>query len=387
MDLPGYRGNYLKVPEVRGYGWGHRLASRSIMRILLDRKASMKSLTYKKSGVDIKRADIFKSRIKPLVRKSFRKEVLRDIGSFGSFFRFPKEKYKDPVLVSSSDGVGTKLKIAILANKHDTIGIDAVAMNVNDILCTGAEPLFFLDYIACGKLETGVLFDLVKGINEGCIQAGCSLIGGETAEMPGMYQAGDYDIAGFCVGVAERSNIIDGSKIAPGDVLIGLESNGIHSNGYSLVRKVFSKRELKKYASELLKPTRIYVKPVLHLLYASARGGSALGGKRYPLSAIKGIAHITGGAFYNKISRVLPGNVDVVIDKHSWKVPQIFRLIEDKGNVPEEEMYRTFNMGIGMVLVAKPDNAHKIKAALGKFNLRSWIIGEVTRGKRQVKIA
>ncbi|MFH0912736.1 MAG: phosphoribosylformylglycinamidine cyclo-ligase, partial [Candidatus Omnitrophota bacterium] len=215
-------------------------------------------------------------------------------------------------------------------------------------------------------------------INEGCIQAGCSLIGGETAEMPGMYKAGDYDIAGFCVGVVERSNIIDGSKIAAGDVLIGLESNGIHSNGYSLVRKVFSERELRRYASELLKPTRIYVKPILSLLRVTS----------YELRVtIKGIAHITGGAFYNKISRIMPAKLDAVIDKRSWKVPQIFRLIENKGNVPEEEMYRTFNMGIGMVLVVKPDHAHKIKAALGKFNLRSWIIGEVTRGKKQVKIA
>jgi len=337
----------------------------------------MKNLTYKKSGVDIQKAGIFKGRIKPLVRKSFRKEVLRDIGSFGSFFRFPKEKYKDPVLVSSSDGVGTKLKIAVLANKHDTVGIDAVAMNVNDILCVGAQPLFFLDYLACGKLEPGVLFDVVKGINNGCIQAGCSLIGGETAEMPGMYKAGDYDVAGFCVGVVERKNIIDSSGIAEGDVVIGLESNGIHSNGYSLVRKVFSEKELKIMSNELLKPTRIYVKPVLNLLYA----------KRSTLNAgIKGIAHITGGAFYNKIARIIPGNVDVVIDRHSWKVPQIFRLIQDKGNVPEDDMYGTFNMGIGMVLVVKPDNAPKIKSVLGKFNLRSWVIGEVIKGKKQVKI-
>jgi phosphoribosylformylglycinamidine cyclo-ligase len=334
-------------------------------------------LTYKKSGVDIKKASLFKDQIKPLVRKSFRKEVLKDIGSFGSFFRFPKEKYKNPVLVSSSDGVGTKLKIAILANKHDTVGIDAVAMNVNDILCVGAEPLFFLDYIACGKLEPGVLFDVVKGINNGCIQAGCSLIGGETAEMPGMYNEGDYDVAGFCVGVVEKSKIIDGSKITAGDVVMGLESNGLHSNGFSLVRKVLSKNELIKMSNELLKPTRIYVRPVLSLLRL------AKSDKRL---AIKGIAHITGGAFYNKIARIIPHNVDVVIDKHSWRVPKIFRLIQNKGNVPEDEMYQTFNMGIGMVLVVKPYNIPKIKSALEKFNLRSGIIGEVRRGKKQVKI-
>ena len=226
----------------------------------------MRGLTYKKAGVDIKKASLFKKSIKNLVRKSFSKEVLKDIGGFGSFFRFPKEKYKDPILVSSSDGVGTKLKIAVLANKHDTVGIDAVAMNVNDILCVAAEPLFFLDYIASGKLEPGVLVDVVKGINNGCIQAGCALIGGETAEMPGMYKPGDYDVAGFCVGVVERKNIIDGTKIEVGDTVIGLESNGVHSNGYSLVRKVFSQNELKRMSAELLKPTRIYVKPVLSLL-------------------------------------------------------------------------------------------------------------------------
>jgi phosphoribosylformylglycinamidine cyclo-ligase len=259
----------------------------------------MKKLDYKKSGVDIEAASTFKAKLKPIVRKSFRPEVLKDIGGFGSFFRLDKNKYKDPVLVSSSDGVGTKLKIAELANKHDTVGIDAVAMNVNDILCTGAEPLFFLDYIAFSKVKESVLIDVVKGINQGCIESGASLIGGETAQMPGMYRDGEYDIAGFCVGVVERKNIIDGSRIKPGDVVIGLESSGIHSNGYSLVRKALSGNELKRIASELLKPTRIYVKPVLSLL---------------PDTNIKGIAHITGGAFYDKISRILPNNVDVVIN-------------------------------------------------------------------------
>ncbi len=336
----------------------------------------MRSLTYKKSGVDIKKSGCFKEEIKSLVRKSFRKEVLRDIGGFGSFFRFPKEKYKDPVLVSSSDGVGTKLKIAILANKHDTVGIDAVAMNVNDILCVGAESLFFLDYIAFSKLEPGVLFDVVKGINNGCIQAGCSLIGGETAQMPGMYNKGDYDVAGFCVGVVEKAKIIDGSKIRAGNVVIGLESNGLHSNGFSLVRKVFSERELKKYASELLKPTRIYVKPILSLL-------SAIG---YRLSAIKGIAHITGGAFYDKIARILPHNANVRIYKNSWVVPGIFRLIQSKGNIEDEEMYHTFNMGIGMVLITESKPATAIIAKFSRMNLKSWIIGEVTKGKKQVEI-
>jgi len=337
----------------------------------------MKRLTYKKSGVDIKKASIFKQKIKSVVRTSFGKEVLRDIGGFGSFFRFPKAKYKDPILVSSSDGVGTKLKIAVLANKHDTVGIDAVAMNVNDILCVAATPLFFLDYIASGKLEPQVLVDVVKGINQGCIQAGCALIGGETAEMPGMYRAGDYDVAGFCVGVVERKDIIDGTKIEAGDTVIGLESNGIHSNGYSLVRKVFSETELKRMSAELLKPTRIYVKPVLGLLSA----------KHYPLhAAVHGISHITGGAFYDKIARILPDNVNVRIDKSSWIVPKIFRLIQSKGNIEDKEMYHTFNMGCGMVLMVAPSSASAIISKLAESRLKARVIGEVVRGKKEVEI-
>jgi phosphoribosylformylglycinamidine cyclo-ligase len=337
----------------------------------------VRSCSYKKSGVDISKANLFKQKIKPLLRKSFSKDVLKDIGGFGSFFRFPKEKYKDPILVSSSDGVGTKLKIAVLVNKHDTIGIDAVAMNVNDILCVGAETLFFLDYIAFSKLDSDILVDVVKGINDGCIQAGCALIGGETAQMPGMYRQGDYDVAGFCVGVAERRNIIDGSKIAAGDVVVGLESNGIHSNGYSLVRKVLSQGELKRMSDELLKPTRIYVKPVLSLLH----------GARYTVHrTIKGIAHITGGAFYDKIARILPEDVNVRIDKSSWVVPKIFRLIQNKGNIADKEMYHTFNMGVGMVLIVAAQSAKEIIAKLAAFKLRSLVIGEVVKGKKEVQI-
>jgi len=335
----------------------------------------MKRLTYKKAGVDIKGATTFKSRIKPLVRKSFRREVLRDIGGFGSFFRFPKEKYKDPVLVSSSDGVGTKLKIAVLADKHDTVGIDAVAMNVNDILCCGAETLFFLDYIGFSKLDSDILVEVVKGINNGCIQAGCALIGGETAQMPGMYKEGDYDVAGFCVGAVEKDNIIDGSKIEVGDAVIGLESNGLHSNGFSLVRKVFSQNELKRMSDELLKPTRIYVKPVLSLLRV----------KDYGLR-VKGIAHITGGAFYDKIARILPNNVNVRIYKDSWQVHKIFKLIQNKGGIEDKEMYHTFNMGVGMVLVVAPGSEKSIIAKLAEFKLKSWIIGEVVKGKKEVEI-
>ncbi len=334
-------------------------------------------ITYKKSGVDIKSAGAFKNKIKGLVRSSFTPEVLKDIGGFGSFFQLAKNKYKDPVLVSSTDGVGTKLRIAALADMHDTVGIDAVAMNVNDILCTGARPLFFLDYIAFSKVKENVLVDVVKGINKGCIESGCALIGGETAQMPDIYQNGDYDIAGFCVGVVEREGIIDGSKIRPNDAVIGLESSGIHSNGYSLVRKVFSTKELKQKAGELLIPTRIYVKPVLELL-------QALGLKFQ--AHIKGISHITGGAFYDKIARILPDNVDVRITKKSWKVPGIFRLIQKKGGIADREMYHTLNMGIGMVLIVSPKAVGNIITQLKKSGVKSWVIGQVVKGNKKVEI-
>jgi phosphoribosylformylglycinamidine cyclo-ligase len=334
----------------------------------------MSKLTYKKSGVDIHKMDAFKSGIKSLVRKSFRKEVLKDIGGFGSFFALQKNKYRNPVLVSSSDGVGTKLKIANFIGRHDTVGIDAVAMNVNDILCTGAEPLFFLDYIAFSRVRPKILFDLVKGINEGCIRSGCSLIGGETAQMPGMYKQGEYDLAGFCVGIVEKGKIIDGSGVRPGNIVIGLESSGIHSNGYSLVRKVLSAAEQKKMAKVLLMPTRIYVQPVLGLLR------SALANK------ITGIAHITGGAFYDKISRILPGNVDIKIEKGSWPVPQIFRYMQDKGRISDKEMYHTFNMGVGMVLIVKPAARKAVMQRLRKSGLKSWVIGEVVKGEKEVVI-
>ena len=337
----------------------------------------MKNITNKTNGVDIKKASGFKSKIKPLVRKSFRREVLKDIGGFGSLFKFAKEKYRQPVLVSSCDGVGTKLKIAVLANKHDTIGIDAVAMNVNDILCTGAEPLFFLDYIAYSKLKPRVLLNIVKGINNGCIAAGCALIGGETAQMPGMYQEGDYDVAGFCVGVVEKKEIIDGSKIRAGDLIIGLESSGLHSNGFSLVRKVFSQNELKYLSKELLKPTRIYVKLILSLLRASSIKHQA---------SIKGIAHITGGAFYDKLSRILPKNIDAIIYKGSWPVPEIFKLIQKKGDISDKEMFHTFNMGVGMVLIIGPRAARKILSRLRSLKVKAWLVGEIIKGNKQVEI-
>ncbi len=334
-------------------------------------------ITYKKSGVDINNASGFKQQIKPLLRKSFRPEVLKDIGGFGSFFELSKKSYKNPVLVSSADGVGTKLKIAVLVNKHDKVGIDAVAMNVNDILCTGAEPLFFLDYIAYSQLSNEVLFNIVKGINEGCIESGCALIGGETAQMPDMYEKGEYDLAGFCVGVVEKNRIIDGSKIEPGDLVIGLESNGIHSNGYSLVRKVFSLAELKRMSGELLKPTRIYVKPVISLLKDRDVESKSM---------IKGISHITGGAFYDKISRILPENIRVRINKSAWNIPKILRLVQIKGNVPEKEMFHTLNMGIGMVLIVRPAHAQTVISKLAGLKIKSWVIGQAIKGKKEVEI-
>ncbi len=345
----------------------------------------MKSLTYKKSGVDIVKAGIFKNAIKPFVRKSFRKEVLKGIGGFGSLFEFDKTKFKRPVLVSSADGVGTKLKIAKLINKHDTVGIDAVAMNVNDILCTGAQPLFFLDYIAYAKVEQKIIIDLIKGLNRGCIEAGCSLIGGETAQMPDMYRQGEYDLAGFCVGVAEKNNIIDGSKIEAGDAVIGLESNGLHSNGYSLVRKVFSQKELKRMGNELLKPTRIYVKPILSLL-SQSHPSPSLGTGKVAKSQVKGIAHITGGAFYDKIARILPEDASVRIKRSSWQVPEIFKLIQNRGDIQDREMYHTLNMGIGMVLIVERGFEKSIISELAEFKLKSWIIGEVVKGKKEVEI-
>ena len=333
----------------------------------------MRKITYKDSGVDIAGANVFKNKIKTLVRKSFRKEVLTDIGGFGSFFKLEKNQYKNPVLVSSSDGVGTKLVIANLANKHDTVGIDAVAMNVNDILCTGAQPLFFLDYVAFSKVKEDVLVDVVSGINKGCVESGCSLIGGETAQMPGMYKEGEYDIAGFCVGVVERERIINGEKIEPGDKIIGIASSGLHSNGYSLVRKVLGLAELKRMSAQLLKPTRIYVKPVLELL-------------RQHGQAIHGIAHITGGAFYDKISRILPKNIDARIDKNSWSVPEIFRLIQNKGNIEDKEIYHTLNMGIGMVLIVEAQSTAEIINKLSGLKLKSWVIGQAIKGNKKVEI-
>lgn len=321
-------------------------------------------VTYKQAGVDI-----FKGN--QLVKKI--KKFAPAIGFFSGFYPLDTKRYKNPVLVSSSDGVGTKLKLAFLLNKHDTVGIDLVAMNVNDIITCGAKPIFFLDYYACSKLDLKIAEKVIKGINEGCRQADCVLLGGETAEMPGFYQQGEYDLAGFAVGIVEKDKIIDGSKVKPGDLVIGLPSSGLHSNGFSLVRKIFSKKELLKLGPQLLTPTKIYVQDVLGLLSTI---------NHQPSTVVKGIAHITGGGFLDNIPRVLPKNCQAVIHKKSWQVPEIFRLIQEKGKISEKEMFRVFNMGIGMVLVVEKSNSLRVQ----KLLKGSVVIGEVVRGKPAIKI-
>ncbi len=340
-------------------------------------------LTYKTSGVDIAKGNKLVDRIKPLVRSTFRQEVIHDIGSFSALFKIKPSKYRAPVLVSSTDGVGTKLKIAFMLNKHNTVGIDLVAMCVNDILTSGAEPLFFLDYIATGKLSAKRTAEVIRGIAEGCKTAGCSLIGGETAEMPGFYKKGEYDLAGFSVGIVDKNRIISGSNIKNSDVVIGLLSNGLHSNGYSLVRKLFF--EIKRYSpgktmpeldctlgEEVLKPTRIYVKSVLNVL------------KNFK---IKGMAHITGGGITENIPRVLtqsPG-LKIVIKKGSWPLHGIFRIIRSEGKISDKEMYRTFNMGIGFVLIADKSRAGRIVKKLNSSGEKAFVIGHIEKGKRGLK--
>ena len=336
------------------------------------------ALTYKTAGVDITKGDKLIDIIKPFARSTFRKEVIADIGSFGAFFKLDLSKYKNPVLVSSTDGVGTKLKIAFMLKKHDTVGIDLVAMCVNDILTSGAEPLFFLDYFATGKLSTKTAADVIKGIANGCKMAGCSLIGGETAEMPGLYNEGEYDLAGFSVGIVERNKIIDGSGIRSGDIIIGLSSNGLHSNGYSLARKLFL--GIKKYkpnkfirelnhtiGEELLKPTRIYVKSILPFL------------KTFK---IKGMAHITGGGITENLPRIIPegSGLGAVIKKVSWPVHKIFDIIQTSGNISDKEMYRTFNMGIGFILVVSKADVMKIIKKLHSLGEKAFVIGHIEKG-------
>lgn len=331
----------------------------------------VKALTYKQAGVDITEANRFVKEIGSIVRSTYRPEVLTDLGGFGGCFSLSKEKYKNPVLVSSTDGVGTKIKVAMLVDRHNTIGIDLVAMNVNDVLAMGAEPLFFLDYISTGKVSRVRLVSIIRGIVKGCKDAGCALIAGETAEMPGIYEDDEYDLAGFCVGIVEKEKLITGERIQLGDKLIGIESNGLHSNGFSLVRKIFSESEIKGLAHELLKPTKIYVRPVLSLR------------KKFD---IHGIAHITGGAFYEKLTRILPKGKSVFIKKGSWPIPDIFQSIQGRGNIEEKEMFRTFNMGIGMILVVEDKEVEDIKAQLERFKLKSWVVGEVVQRRPKIEI-
>ncbi len=343
-----------------------------------------KTITYKDAGVDIDAGAESVELIKPYVKQTRRPEVLGGLGGFGGLFAFNKDKYEKPILVSGTDGVGTKLKLAFDMNKHDTIGIDAVAMCVNDILVSGAEPLFFLDYVALGKLEPEQLAQVVKGIADGCVQSNCALVGGETAEMPGFYQVGEYDVAGFCVGVVDQDKIIDGSKIKVGDVVLGLPSTGLHSNGFSLARKLMLEVEGHALTDEfensgksigevMLEPTKIYVKSVLALLEACP-------------DAVLGMAHITGGGLLENIPRVLPKNVNATIDKTTWPRPAIFDAFEKAGNLNDAEIYKTFNMGIGYVIVVEAEKADEVKAALDGMNETYYQIGEITEGDGHVII-
>lgn len=341
-------------------------------------------LTYKQAGVDIDRGDRFIRLIRPLARKTFRPEVLGDLGGFGGFFRLHAWRYRDPVLVSGTDGVGSKLKVAFLMDRHDTVGIDLVAMCVNDVVVSGAEPLFFLDYLATGRLEPKKAVNILKGISEGCREAGCALIGGETAEMPSIYAEGEYDLAGFAVGVVEKSKMVAGQKIKVGDALIGMASSGLHSNGYSLARKViFEVAGLsiqdrisdldRPLGEELLTPTRIYVKSILSLL-------------KYPpvAGAIKGIAHITGGGITGNLPRILPAGCGALIIRSSWEVPPIFGFLQHKGGIAEAEMYRTFNMGLGMILAVSKSKVRRILGKATNLGEKAFLIGEIVRGPRKV---
>ena len=338
--------------------------------------------TYREAGVDIQRGDEFVKRIGPLVRSTFRPEVMGDVGGFGGLFRFPSERFREPILVSGTDGVGTKVKLARMMNRHETIGIDLVAMCVNDILVSGAEPLFFLDYLATGHLEIDVAEALVQGIAEGCRQAECALIGGETAEMPSCYPEAEYDLAGFAVGVVERSEMLGKEKIQPGNVVIGVASCGLHSNGYSLARRVLFEEqawtpetqvpELTEMLGEaLLRPTIIYVKLVKALL-AKAQ--------------LHGLAHITGGGITGNVPRILPANCGVVIHRKSWGTPSIFQVIQQAGKIEQEEMFNVFNMGVGLVIVAPSDESENIIATIQEQGMTGWVMGEIISSSSDAKL-
>ena len=344
--------------------------------------AMTRRATYKGAGVDIDAANEAVQRMKEYIRSTFTPAVLTDIGAFGGMYELSVAEGAKPVLVSSIDSVGTKLKIAFTLNKHDTVGHDIVNHCVNDILVQGAVPLFFLDYFGTGQLNPSVLIEVVKGIAEACRNAGCVLIGGETAELPGFYLPGEYDLVGCIIGVVDRNKIIDGSRVQPGDVIVGIASNGLHTNGYSLVRHIFfdqarlrADQEIpelgKTLGQELLIPHRNYAGPV-HAILAEFD--------------IHGMAHITGGGFYDNIPRALPEDCQAVVDRHAWEVPAIFRLVQEMGNIADPEMYRTFNMGVGFVLIVPADQAMPICARLKDLGERAYVIGEIRRGSREVQV-
>jgi len=322
-----------------------------------------KHLSYRDAGVDIDAGDALVEAIKPFAKRTLRPEVLAGIGGFGALCEIPK-KYREPVLVSGTDGVGTKLKLAFALGRHDTVGIDLVAMSANDVLVQGAEPLFFLDYFACGKLDNRVAAEVIRGIARGCELAGCALIGGETAEMPGMYPEGEYDLAGFCVGVVEKDRIIDGRSIRPGNALLGLASSGAHSNGYSLIRRILEKSKADS-GIDLLEPTRIYVKSILKLLDAMP---------------VKGLAHITGGGITGNVPRMLPEGMKAVIRKSSWPRPRVFQWLQEVGNVAEDEMHRVFNCGIGMVIAVAPEHGKRAMELLRGAGETVYEIGVIEAG-------
>jgi phosphoribosylformylglycinamidine cyclo-ligase len=329
------------------------------------------ALTYKKSGVDISKADKLIDSIKTLAKTS-NPAVLGSIGGFSGFYQLDVKKIKQPVLAASCDGVGTKLKLAFYIGEHETAGIDLVAMNVNDLVACGAQPLFFLDYVSSSSLKLKDLTAFIRGIAKACKESGCVILGGETAQMPGFYENDEYDAAGFCVGIVDKKEIIDGSKIKSQDVIIGLASNGIHSNGYSFVRKAFSLGFIKKHKKIFYRPTQLYVKPILELK------------KRVK---IKGIAHITGGGFYDNIVRILPKNITCNIFKSSWPVPEVFMMLKEKSKASMEEMYHTFNMGIGMVVIVSKKDAQKALNVLRRAKMQAYIIGACQKtGKREVVI-
>jgi phosphoribosylformylglycinamidine cyclo-ligase len=337
-------------------------------------------ITYREAGVDIDAGEELVERIKPHVKRSMRREVLGGIGGFGALVEVPLDRYRKPVLVSGTDGVGTKLRLAIDTRRHDTVGIDLVAMCVNDVVVQGAEPLFFLDYFATGKLDVGVGERLIAGIVEGCVQAGCALVGGETAEMPGMYHGEDYDLAGFCVGVVEKDAIIEGSATRAGDVVLGLPSSGPHSNGFSMIRKILQVAGADLNApldgvnliDRLMAPTRIYVKPLLRLIADLP---------------VHGLSHITGGGLVENIPRVLPEGLEVVLERKSWRREAVFEWLQRQGQVEDAEMYRVFNCGIGMTIHLAPVDADRAIGILRDAGQEALVIGEVRAGTRGVVIA